>query len=178
VDHDDKQEQVRRVVREWFQRIEEALPVAENNHRQENRMPRIEFTRVFTPGRCHGLRLLNWKVWCQRYSIDLELLLRILIRIYSFRRKPSRDPSVCTLGIPVAVVTGVTCRQRIEDELRKIFPNGENRQDRRDSVQLPVIKSIPYDNFSEMILRYGAEMKHRHQELGREPQQQRRNYRA
>ena len=101
------------------------------------------------------MQLLNWKVWCQRYHISLEFLLTFILRNYRFQRKAS-PPAFITLGIPVATITGVTCRKRLEEELIRLYPNGENYRAVRSRQPPPL--EIPWDDPDQVAEAYNEEM--------------------
>ncbi len=70
-------------------------------------------------------RILNLKVWCLRYDVSLEQVLRILFSYFENVRHPSTNKTV-TLGISVKALCGNRSREILEEKLSRDNVSSEN----------------------------------------------------
>lgn len=146
--------------------VEHALVIYEDQERMRLDKPPRRYRLVVMPQRqIDMVRMLNWKVWTMRYKIPLHFILTFVMRVYPDQRRASRDPMVLNFGFQTALVTGVAFRKRLEEEVVRRYPQGENYADARNPrrAHLP-LKALNYDSVDEMAEKYDAVMRERHRE--------------
>jgi hypothetical protein len=113
----------------WTREVSQAILRLENQRRREQHQPTISSeTYVEMPtGPKASLQLMNLHTWSIRYCVSIEALLEILQRIYQnvYEYKDNGTPG---LHVPLALLTGPSARKRLEMELKRMYPNGENFQ--------------------------------------------------
>ena len=159
--------------------IKKALVSAENRRRKEARLSLLpEGIVVWLPsGPSTDMRLLNWRVWSMRYGVTIEYVLDAVILTYGKTRKWSRREGELLFGFSVALVTGETMRERLEERVARDFPNDEHRK--VATLRQARSASARYQTLEEMVKKYDAEMKRRQKEFAAPPlaEERERNYR-
>src|SRR6185503_19950220 len=86
------------------------------------------------------LRLLNLKVWCERYKVSPDWLVRFLVN-YWRRRSPVKGSIFSTR---LSTFCGNVSRQAVELEMQRLYPNGENIKAARSAFKVAMLgMSIP-----------------------------------
>jgi hypothetical protein len=128
-------------------------------------------------------RLLNWRVWCLRYSIPLAFLIRTLLKAFSYLSRSLRKGHY-GLGIPVGTLTGELAQKRLEEAIVKTFPDGENLAMRRSHLQIkmleygPTVKLVNDSTRNEMISSYLEKIRSRRRMRSTAKHQYRRPWRG
>lgn len=134
----------------------------------------------------HHFRLLNLRVWCLRYHVSLDFILKFLLhRQYKNIRRSSyqKDTKVIQLGVSIPTLCGKASRHALEREILHRFPANENDhiyksqlfQKAADLKSHCLIK--PTDNLQEDTKRYISTMKARNQRLNNTSKLKRRPWR-
>ncbi len=147
----------------WIKEIQHALQLTEDRPRIERGLPPIRHpdgVAMPTLPR-QRLALLNWKVWTLRYRVSPTFILEFVLRWYASRRK--RNSRALSLGLPVNLITGPGCRAHLEEEIRRTWPNGENRVDTTEPELLPEIKD------GNPLREYDRIMRQRHRDAAAAP---------
>ena len=148
-------------VRDWARQVEEHLRLmADRNLLLADEAPR-KYRFVVMPNKDQLFHLLNWKVWSMRYKVSLDFIMTFVFAEYNDRRRPSKDPWTLSFGFPVQMVTGAACRRRLEEEVARLYPNGENYKAAK-CAESPVIKRLNYSDPEKMMEQYGKVMRERH----------------
>ena len=156
------EDELKAACREWATKVEQGIKVVEDRERLRKNLPPIRYTMSFMPAREDQLlALLNWRVWSERYKVDLDFILTFVFKFYGNHRKPSRDPRILSFGFPLPLVTGAACRKRLEEEIARQYPNGENYEAAKARRFHPVRK-LDYEDVDGMNSRYDAVMRDRH----------------
>jgi len=145
----------------WAKEVEATLRLIDDrNHLRQHKPPRA-YKWVAMPREDQLLSLLNWKVWTMRYKVSLDFVMTFVLQVYVDRRKPSKNPWTLNFGLPVPLVTGVSCRKRLEEEVARRFPNGENLKAAKCS-EPSVVRGLNYEDLDEMNKKYDNVMRQRH----------------
>lgn len=167
------------VVDAWTKEVEQSLYRVENNLREAANFPKMHFRMVLLPR--DMLRMLNWKVWCQRYHVPLDFIMTFVLKHYQLRRQRSADPAILVFGLSAKAVTSEVTRRRLQQEIARSFPTQDNRL---VNIQpLAPIEEMPYDpdDPESMVQKYTEVMLARHRDpnyiLSRKPDRRKRPYR-
>ena len=89
------------------------------------------------------LRLLNLKIWANKYKLPLEEILRLLLSVWMGKFKASRRKG---LVVPISTLVGKKSNDILLDYLAKKYPNRENITLRKQDL---VSKIIPEAELKE-----------------------------
>jgi hypothetical protein len=142
-------------IRSWKARLERALLKVEERERQE---PLPRSARAWLPG--DGFRLLNLKVWCERYRVPPEFVLEAVLARFSRSRRKDEKSGHVALGLPASMASGISARCAVEEAVVKAFPCGENRKAVEAASTRPAAK-ISYDDPEGMVRAYSSAMEKR-----------------
>ena len=102
----------------WMQRIEQAFRVVEEVPEDKSL---LSFRNV---PQTNQLRLMNLQVWCLRYNVSPEFVLRYLLSYFSKARRSWTHGQA--FGVKVEALTGTASRAALEDMVHRTFPYSEN----------------------------------------------------
>lgn len=144
ITHEERRFDLEQEVEEWKGRLRKALLITENEKRMQMKLPPYpESTYVELPSGVNAnLQLLNLKVWCLRYQVTPEFLLEQILFFYSKLRKTARLQEGVYIGLPASNVVAVGVRVFIEESVKRVYPNNENRK----ILSQPLPSVIPVDN--------------------------------
>ena len=164
------------MLQRWKTELECALLHAENNARAERHLPALPTTtKVWIPStRCALLALINLRVWCVRYAVPLDFILRTLLYRYRTIRTTQRTTTDVHLGIPTAVLCGQRSRNAVEEAVLRTFPADENHRACRQ-VPPPPPPTLQFDTnghdpIQAMLHEYTRIMSRRQRHIERTPQ--------
>ena len=132
--------ELRTEIREWVERLKQALLTVENRRRVEAQFkPLPEDTVVWMPNNPNAeFSLLTLKVWSLRYCVTPEFLLDTLTLCFRNCRRQSPQQQDVQLGLPAVLICGPRARQYVEEAVLRAFPNGENYKTKRQpQVRIP-----------------------------------------
>jgi hypothetical protein len=171
---DEDEDRIDYALGKWAEEVAATLPNVENNLLRSKNLPTVQWERrslsIQTP---QLMAIYNWKVWCSRYHVNLETLLTIIFSAYQYCRRNIKPPCL-SFGVSTALITGVACRQRVEEEIFKMYPNGENYT--ADLTVQPVM-SLNYENLDDMVDQYNQLMHQHHVDVATKKQSYRRAFR-
>ena len=154
-------ERIANEIESWYRSVEKALVVADRRVKERENLFVPYYPKVLLPSSRRDLiRMLNWKVWCMRYHINLETLLTILLQ-WQQKNRAGTNRKELTLGISVAVLTSVGARQVVEEAVTRMYPSGENQEADLSPASPPPL-SFDYDSLDEMNQEYSKAMLQRH----------------
>jgi len=137
--------------KKWHEKIVATLPRVENFLRFEQELPELEWNEIFVPsGPTHLMQFWNWKVWCAKHKISLDLLMTIILRYYRRRRMQSKQKFSLALGLPVKTITSRTCHAMLIAELAKIYPNNEQMKAARSTVSYQPVRGVDFGDGSDI----------------------------
>ena len=144
----------------------------------EKPIPAEQFKIILPVTNKQRFLLLNWRVWCMRYHITPFFIMEALFKRFSNQRSRniSTDPYTISLGVPLAILTGVTARQYLEEEVLRRYPNGENVKMAKQRQIIPLV-ALDY-NDNNMAQVYRRAIAERREALEQQEKQIRRPYRG
>lgn len=113
----------------------------------------IDKKLYMNPGRRDQLKLLNLLTWAERYSLSLEEILRVLLKVW--RGKFSNRG----LGVSISTLTGVRSKQIILDYSARMYPGKENVAKRKADMQSSFLSQdtvMEYDDPVQFVNEYRA----------------------
>jgi hypothetical protein len=114
--------------------------------------------------RDNWVRLLNLKVWSQKYCLSLQEILKVLLKgKFGKIRKTHR---YATLGIVPAVLTGPSSQQTIEQYVKTQYPQQENFDSYREMQKrkiLPVVCTGKPLTTKNWVKEYGKHIEYKRQ---------------
>jgi hypothetical protein len=142
-----------RETHEWATEVEQALRIYDDEARAADGQP-WQRKMVSLPVKEKDLiRLLNWKVWTLRYGVCLQFIVDFVLKRHN--RDRILVPGVSTLGMTAARLTSPAIREELEAEIKRVYPNGENRLALAQAQPEPLPAFGEGDDFTA---RYGAIM--------------------
>jgi hypothetical protein len=147
----------------WDEVIRQAFLRFENRLRQERQLrPFPDTVTIHVPsGPRSTLQLLNWKIWCTRYSVSVDFIMETLLFCYARCRRLSKKENEIQLGLASGLLTGSRARQLVEEAVARAYPNGENyKVAHQPKIPLPV-DNWDYDSPEDFTVQYAATMDQR-----------------
>ena len=164
-------------AKKWHEKIVAALPRVENFLRVEQELPELEWNEIFIPsGARHLMQFWNWKVWCARHQISLDVLMTIILRYYRRRRQSSKQKFSLALGLPVKTITSRACHAILVAELAKLYPNNEHMKAARSISNYQPVRGVDFgdgSNIEGALDRYTEIMLQRQKDNARQRRPQR-----
>jgi len=85
------------------------------------------------------LRLVNLITWCDKFNISLKELLTVLFKVWSGKYK---SRSVRGMGVAISTLCGPKAKQIVKDYIKKMYPNGENIELRKQDILNELLPTI------------------------------------